>query len=234
MCAQRIAAIIPAKNEADRIAATIRAARAIPNVDLAIVVDDGSTDDTLTVARAAGAAVVRHPVNHGKASAMETGARVAKMRDAAGCEPRILLFLDADLGDSAVETTPLTVPVLAGELDCAIAKLPPQQGAGGHGFVTGCAKKAIARVTDQVFEQPLSGQRCITREAFDAVQPLAHGWGVEIGMTLDLLAQGFAVAEIPCALTHRATANDFSGYVHRAGQFRDVWLAVNRRRFFRK
>ena len=37
---QRVAVVIPAKDEEDRIAATIRAARAIPNVDLVIVVDD--------------------------------------------------------------------------------------------------------------------------------------------------------------------------------------------------
>ena len=39
---QRVAVIIPAKDESRRIAATVRAARAIPGVDLVLVVDDGS------------------------------------------------------------------------------------------------------------------------------------------------------------------------------------------------
>ncbi len=66
---QRVAVVIPAKDEQDRIAATIRAARAIPHVDLVVVVDDGSEDDTQKAARDAGATVVRHSVNRGKASA---------------------------------------------------------------------------------------------------------------------------------------------------------------------
>lgn len=154
---QRVAVVIPAKDEEDRIAATIRAARAIPNVDLVIVVDDGSEDDTQNAARAAGATVIRHSVNRGKASAMETGASVAAMRDTVGRPSRLLLFIDADLGDSAVETAPLVDPVLSGEVDCTIAALPPQQGAGGHGFVTGLARKAIERATGWRPRQPIPG-----------------------------------------------------------------------------
>src|SRR5690625_6235304 len=73
---QRVAVVIPAKDERERIAATVRAARAIPHVDLVVVVDDGSEDDTQDVARSAGAVVIRHSLNRGKASAMETGASV--------------------------------------------------------------------------------------------------------------------------------------------------------------
>ena len=73
---QRVAVIIPAKDESRRIAATVRSARAIPHVDLVLVVDDGSEDNTQHVAREAGAVVVRHSHNRGKAAAMETGAAV--------------------------------------------------------------------------------------------------------------------------------------------------------------
>ena len=106
--------IIPAKDEEDRIGATVRAARAIPHVDLVVVVDDGSSDGTQKAARTAGATVIRHSVNRGKASAMETGASVVAMRDEEGRPARLLLFLDADLGESAVEAAPLVEPVLAG------------------------------------------------------------------------------------------------------------------------
>ena len=144
---QRVAVIIPAKDEEDRIGATVRAARAIPHVDLVVVVDDGSSDGTQKAARTAGATVIRHSVNRGKASAMETGASVVAMRDEEGRPARLLLFLDADLGESAVEAAPLVEPVLAGAADCTIAALPPQEGAAGLGFVTGLAFKAIRRAT---------------------------------------------------------------------------------------
>jgi hypothetical protein len=227
---QRVAVVIPAKDEARRIAATVRSARAIPHVDLVLVVDDGSEDNTQHVAREAGAVVVRHSHNRGKAAAMETGAAVVAMRDAPDRPPRLLLFIDGDLGDTAVNTAPLVPPVLERSADVSIALLPPQPGAGGRGIVVGAARRAIAAMTGWTPTQPLSGMRCLTREAFEAATPLARGWGVETGMTIDLLRQGFVAVEVPCDLRHRASGSDLKGQLHRAAQYRDVQLAVNARR----
>ena len=80
-----VTAIIAAKDEAARVAATVAAVLRIPGVDLAIVVDDGSSDATARLAAEAGAVVVSHPDNRGKAAAMTTGARVAA--DLEGREP---------------------------------------------------------------------------------------------------------------------------------------------------
>lgn len=227
---QRVAVIIPAKDESRRIAATVRSARAIPHVDLVLVVDDGSEDNTQHVAREAGAVVVRHSHNRGKAAAMETGAAVVAMRDAPDRQPRVLLFIDGDLGETAVNTAPLVPPVVDGHADLSIALLPPQPGAGGRGIVVGAARRAIASMTGWTPTQPLSGMRCLTREAFEAATPLARGWGVETGMTIDLLRQGFRVIEVPCELRHRPSGSDLKGQLHRAAQYRDVQLAVSARR----
>lgn len=227
---QRVAVVIPAKDESRRIAATVRAARAIPHVDLVLVVDDGSEDATQHVAREAGAVVVRHSHNRGKAAAMETGAAVVAMRDVEDGPARLLLFIDGDLAESAVNTAPLVPPVLDGEADATIALLPPQPGAGGRGIVVGLARRSIQSLTGWTPTQPLSGMRCMTREAFEAATPLAHGWGVETGMTIDLLTKGFRIREVPCDLKHRPSGSDFRGQLHRAAQYRDVLLAVNARR----
>ena len=227
---QRVAVIIPAKDESRRIAATVRAARAIPQVDLVLVVDDGSVDNTQDVAREAGAVVVRHSHNRGKAAAMETGAAIVAMRDTDDRPARLLLFVDGDLGDSAVNTAPLVPPVLERAADLSIALLPPQPGAGGRGIVVGAARRAIASLTGWTPTQPLSGMRCLTREAFEAATPLARGWGVETGMTIDLLRQGFVAVEVPCDLRHRPSGTDLRGQLHRAAQYRDVMLAVSNRR----
>ncbi len=230
---ERVAVVIPAKDEADRIAATVRAAKAIPHVDLVLVVDDGSMDATQHVARDAGAVVVRHSHNRGKASAMETGAAVVAMRDAEDAPPRALLFLDGDLGESAVNAAPLIPPVLDAVADMTIALLPPQTGAGGRGLVVGLARRSIHAMTGWLPSQPLSGIRCLTREAFEAGTPLARGWGVETGLSIDLVAKGFVALEVPCDLRHRASGTDLAGQLHRAGQYRDVLLAVNTRRLKR-
>lgn len=223
---QRVAVVIPAKDEEERVASTVRSARAIPLVDLVIVVDDGSEDATQRAARDAGATVVRHSVNRGKASAMETGAKVVAMRDTADRPPRLILFLDADLGETAVEAAPLVTPVVDGTADFTIAALPPQEGAAGFGLVTGAAFRAIRRATGWKPRQPISGQRCLTREAFNAARPLAAGWGVETGMTIDLLVAGFTVQEVICNLKHRASGKDMAGQLHRAEQYKGVKAAT--------
>jgi glycosyltransferase involved in cell wall biosynthesis len=224
-----VAVIIPAKNEAGRIAATIRATAALPAVDLVLVVDDGSADTTGQIAREAGAVVVRHPHNRGKAEAMETGAAVVAMRDTEEDPPRHLLFLDADLGDSAANAAPLIAPVMAGDSDLTIAVLPPPHGVSGHGPVVSLARRAIARAAGWVPKAPLSGIRCLTREAFEAATPLARGWGVETAMTIDLVRAGFDVQEVHCDLRHRATGSGLRSQMHRAAQYRDVLLAIGAR-----
>ncbi|GLY26734.1 hypothetical protein Kisp02_00990 [Kineosporia sp. NBRC 101731] len=228
-----LAVIIPAKDEADRIAATVEAALALPGADLVIVVDDGSNDATATIAVRAGAQVVSHEVNQGKAAAMETGAARAAVLDAAvpGNEPRALLFIDADLGASAAATSTIVEPVLAGEADMTISLIPPQAtSGGGSGKVVRLARKGIRQATGWTPTQPLSGTRCINRAAFDSALPLAIGWGVETGLTIDVLTAGYRVIEVPCELHHRVTGSDLRGQLHRAGQYRDVGLALLERR----
>ena len=144
---QRVAVVIPAKDEAARVAATVRACRAIPRVDLVVVVDDGSIDSTQDHARAAGAVTVRHSVTRGKASALETGAGVVAMRDYKDGPTRLLLFIDADLGDSAASCADLVPPVVDGVADMSIAAPPKQAGAGGRGRVVRAARAAIAAAT---------------------------------------------------------------------------------------
>lgn len=258
---ERVAVVIPAKDEAERIERTILAARAIDGVDMVVVVDDGSADATAALAKGAGALVVRHRTNRGKAAAMATGAQVVAIREDADRAdggsgrperesteersaghtgplpvidadwvPRALLFLDADMGDSATAAQPLVEAVLEDGVDMAIALLPPQVGAGGMGVVVRTARKGIRRATGWEPQQPLSGTRCITRETWDACQPLAAGWGVETSLTIDALDGGFWVKEVDCDLHHRATGNDLAGRLHRAAQLRDVVRALARRR----
>ena len=223
-----LAVVIPARDEADRIRATVAGAAGLPGADLVIVVDDGSRDGTAAAAREAGASVVRHSHHRGKAAAMETGAEAAALLDAreGRGQPRHLLFLDGDLGETARHAAPLAGPVRAGEADMTIAVFTDRVRRGGHGFVVALSGGGIERATGWRPAQPLNGQRCLTRAAFEAGRPLAAGFGVETGLTIDLLRQGLRVKEVQVPLAHRATGTDWRAQLHRARQFADVARAL--------
>ncbi|MEV4291813.1 glycosyltransferase family 2 protein [Nonomuraea bangladeshensis] len=220
------AVVIPAANEAERIATTVKAASALPGVALVVVVDDGSHDLTGKAARAAGARVVRHSRNRGKAAAMESGAEAVRLLDGDDAAPRHLLFLDADLGDTAAAAAPLVEPVRAGAADMTIAVFATRVKLGGHGLVVRLSREGIRRATGLELAQPLNGQRCLTRAAFEAARPLAHGFGVETALTIDLVRKGYRVEQVEVEMAHRATGTDWRAQLHRAIQLRDVARAL--------
>ncbi|MBS2533512.1 glycosyltransferase [Catenulispora sp. NF23] len=211
--------IIPAWNEEERIAATVRAAAELGTV---LVMDDGSRDATTRRARRAGARVLTTRHNLGKGAAMAAGVKALPE------QARYVLFLDADLEGTAANAAPLLEAVRSGSCDMAVAIPPAQPGAGGRGFVVGLAREGISRLTGFEAQAPLSGQRCLTVAAARAVD-YAPRFGVEAGLTVDLLQAGYRVAEIPADIRHRVTGEDLRSQLHRARQYRDVMLALRSR-----
>jgi glycosyltransferase involved in cell wall biosynthesis len=223
-----VAVVIPAYNEADRIGETVTAARTLPGVDVVVVASDGSTDGTVRVALDAGATVWRSRRNQGKAAAMLAGAEAVRAIDERdpGDGPRHLLFLDADLGRTAANAGPLIEPVASGAADLTIAAFANRVKLGGHGFVVRLSGAGTARATGWAPSQPLNGQRCLTRAAFEAARPLARGFGVETAMTIDLKRKGLRVVEVEVDMAHRATGGDLAAQFHRGRQFLDVARAL--------
>ena len=223
-----VAVVIPAYNEAERIGETVTAALTVPGVDVVVVASDGSTDSTALVAREAGAQVWWSARKRGKAAAMLDGADAVRGVDARrpADGPRHLLFLDADLGRTAANAAPLVEPVAAGEADLTIAVFANRIKLGGHGFVVRLSGAGISRATGWTPAQPLNGQRCLTRAAFEAARPLARGFGVETAMTIDLKRKGLRIVEVEVDMAHRATGRDLAAQLHRARQFADVALAL--------
>lgn len=206
-----VSAVVPAFNEERRVAETVRALRSSGAADEVIVVDDGSRDRTAAVAEAAGARVLRLVDNRGKGEALNRGAALAR--------GDVLLFVDADLGETAAEAARLVEVVRAGEADMAVAVFPRPRHAGGFGLVIGLARFGIRALTGMRLQAPLSGQRAMLRRVFDAVGRCAGGFGAEVGLTVDAARAGFCIVEVRTVMAHRATGRDLAGFTHRGRQF---------------
>ena len=219
----RVAAIVPAYNEEKRLASTLQAIREIPEIDVIRVVNDGSTDCPLEVARESGVEVVNLETNVGKGEAINIGVR--------GVTADVFVFLDADLGETAREGVKILTPILNGEADICVAKFPPPKKKGGFGMVKRLASWGIAR-EGMVSEEPLSGQRAMSSQVLQDILPFHSGFGIEIGMPIRALRRGYRVMEVPVLMGHAETGRNLKGFIHRGRQFLDVArviLAENRR-----
>lgn len=157
----RVAAVVPAYNEAETLAEVIQVLRATPLIHEVLVVSDGSTDHTVEIARSHGVKTIHLRQNQGKGMAMAVGV--------AHTGAEILTFVDGDILNLTTEQLgQLIEPVLAGRSDMNV----------------GVRDRGPALNDFQRRHGPLlSGIRCLRREIFEAV-PESHleGFAVETGL----------------------------------------------------
>jgi glycosyltransferase involved in cell wall biosynthesis len=221
-----LAAIVAARNEADRIGATVQALQAAFPGARVWVADDASEDGTAEAALAAGAEVVSRGRPHGKGANVSAAAEGAL---SVAVPPRYVLLCDGDLGASAAQLAPLVEAVRRGECDLAVASFARRVG-GGFGFALGFARWAIRRRCGLKTEAPISGQRALRAEVLRTALPFAPSYGMEIGMTIDAVRAGYELREYELDLEHRATGRNLAGFLHRARQLRDFARVYRSRR----
>jgi Glycosyl transferase family 2 len=201
--------LVAARDEEERIGATVRTLRDRFPDALVLVADDGSRDGTAREAEAAGATVLRF-ARRGKGQSLSS----AERRAPAGP----VLLVDADLeGDPA--------PLLDGGAELTIAAFAERAG-GGFGIAKRCGRLAIRLFGGVAVREPLSGQRLYSTRARAAAFPLAPGFGCEVRGTIDVVRAGLGVAEVELPLRHRATGRDPRGFAHRGRQLLDLLLGA--------
>ncbi len=213
-----ITVLIPAYNEERSIQDTIQAVRDTGMVNQIVVINDCSLDNTSRLAKEAGAEVLDLTKNMGKGGALNSGLKLAK--------GDIIGLLDGDLGKTASEVVKLIEPILSNKADLTIGRFPPAKKKGGFGLVTTLARKGIRWYTGLEVSSPLSGQRVMRREVIEKVGHFESGFGVEVGLTIDLFRLGFRVKEVPVIMTHAETGRDLAGFLHRGRQFMDVVIVL--------
>ncbi len=194
----RIAAVIPTLNEAATIGGVIAA---IPPgvVDDIIVVDGGSDDATVAIARGAGAGVIG--IGRGYGRACRTGAEAAERCD-------IIVFLDGDGSDPPQQIPLLVAPIVAGTADFVIgSRTRGAREKGSMSLHQRLAGRAIGRLLGLLYGTSYSDMgplRAIRRDALFGLgmRELTYGWNLE--MQMRAARAGLRIAEVPVAHRRRA------------------------------
>ena len=197
--------VIPARNEEGAIGKVVSSI--VHQVDAVIVADNGSTDATADVARAAGAVVVSVPEpGYGRAclAAIETAG-----------DFDILVFMDGDASDDPQDLPKLLAPILSGEADMVIGSrilgdcdpgaLTVQQ---RFGNTLACWLMNLFwgyRFTD------LGPFRAITREAYERLNMQAPTFGWTVEMQVRALKYSLKCAEVPVHYRERIGVSKISG-----------------------
>ncbi|SHJ65001.1 glycosyltransferase family 2 protein [Tepidibacter formicigenes] len=211
---KHISIIIPAYNEKDKIKDTIEGIKDLNCIDEIIIIDDGSSDNTFKIASSYECVkAYRLDKNMGKGYALNYGLKIAMKNS------DIIGFLDGDLGRTSSEVEKLIYPILNNECDVTIAKFPPAKKKGGFGFVKKLAKNGVKFLTGEELDSTLSGQRIFKKEVLKEFKEIPFGYGVEVGMTIDILKKGYKVKEVLVNMTHNETGRDLKGFIHRGKQF---------------
>ncbi|MBL8326555.1 MAG: glycosyltransferase [Rubrivivax sp.] len=180
-----VSVVVPALNEAARIADVVRHALADPATAEVVVIDDSSIDDTVALARAAGARVATSAML-GKGASMRDGALTA------GHE--LLVFLDGDLaGLRPGVVSDLARPLAEDRADFVKARF----GRSG-GRVTELTAKPMLKVffpEISHFSQPLGGLIAARRSLLRALA-FEDGYGVDVGLLIDAHRAGARLAEV--------------------------------------
>ena len=213
--------LIPAYNESKTIQDTIRAIMSVSRVNQIIVINDCSRDRTGELAKEFAVEVINLPHNLGKGGALNYGFPFVK--------GNVIGLLDGDLGKTASEIDKLLDPVLTGKADMTIGRFPPANKKGGFGLVTTVARKGIRLLTGLEVASPLSGQRVMRRSVIEKIGSFESGFGVEVGLTIDVFRHGFRVKEVPVQMSHAETGRDFAGFLHRGRQMVDVLIVLAKR-----
>lgn len=171
-----------------------------------LVIDDGSTDATATVARDAGVEVRSLGRNRGLGAAVRIGLGEGARRGAVA-----VVFCDADGEYAPEELDRMVAPILAGEADYVIGsrfagdihRMLPHRRLGNRVLTVLLRFVARTPITDGQ-----SGYRALSANAARDAE-IAHDFNYAQVLTLDLLAKGYRYAEVPISYRFRETGRSF-------------------------
>ncbi len=194
---KNLSIIIPAKNEAASIAKVVSEIRQTYADAEILVVDDGSDDDTATLAAQSGATVIHHPVSLGNGAAVKAGARAAS--------GELLVMMDGD-GQHQPEDIPSLIAKLEEGFDMAIGARNSGSHAGfGRLFANGLYNVFASMISGHRILDLTSGFRASRADYFKKfLYLLPNGFSYPTTITMAFLRSGFPVTFVPIKALERS------------------------------
>ncbi len=192
----KLSVVIPAKNEARSLSSVLGGVRQHAADAEIIVVNDGSTDDTAAVARAAGAQVIDHPYSKGNGAAIKTGARAAT--------GDVIIFMDAD-GQHSPADIPRLLAKLAEGYDLVVgARGRGSQASLARGFGNWLYNKLASWIVGHRVPDLTSGFRAVRARAFrEFLDLLPNGFSYPTTSTMAFFRAGYGVAFVDIVAAKR-------------------------------
>jgi glycosyltransferase involved in cell wall biosynthesis len=195
-------ALIPAFNEERFIGSLVLAVQSY--VDHVVVVDDGSSDRTVEIARKAGATVVQHQINQGKAGAVNTGFSYVRR-----LEPSVLVMLDGDGQHCADDIPQLLAAVRNNEADVVVGSrflsvksdIPAYRKVGQHGLTLVTNLASGVSISDSQ-----SGFRAFSAHALEQLSFSQGGFSIESEMQFLVREHRLRVQEVPIKVIYAEPA----------------------------
>jgi glycosyltransferase involved in cell wall biosynthesis len=191
-----VSIIIPAKNEAGSLPTLLGQIHELQPTAEIIVIDDGSTDDTVAVAEGAGINVIKQRYSMGNGAAIKTGARAAR--------GEVLVFMDGD-GQHRPEDIAVLLKRIAEGYDMAIATRDADAHASLFRRVANTFYNRLASwLTGRPVLDLTSGFRAAKAEKFrEFLALLPNGFSYPTTSTMAFLRSGYGVAFEPVVVLPR-------------------------------
>ncbi len=193
---QNVSIVLPAKNEVANLAGVLERLRIrCPGAEV-IVVDDGSTDNTASLAEKLGALVVRHPYSKGNGAAIKSGARAASRE--------ILLLMDADGQHRPEDIESLLDRLLEGHDMVVGSRNRGGQASIGRWFANSLYNLLSSWMVGRRIEDLTSGFRVVRAERFrEFLYLLPNGFSYPTTITMAFFRAGYSVAYQPVDVQER-------------------------------
>lgn len=209
----RFAIIIPAFNEEGRIGATIAGIRKSTDADI-IVVSDGSADNTVNEAKAAGALVIELPFNLGYGAALQTGFKYALKK-----KYEFAVQMDGDGQHDPLSIQALIQPILRDEVDIMIGSRFLSEGTYRAPFVRRMGMYFFGFITSVLtgrkITDPTSGFQALNKKVMEFYASRAYPVDYpDADVIIMLHRKGFRFKEVPVVMHNAAKPSMHGGIIN--------------------